>query len=97
MRKDYDLTKLKVKRRGVMAGLSKTASPTKLRVTMLLDEDIVALFKTLANEPHALPYQTQINKALREVMTRPQYSVQQALLQDKKFIAKLAQVIKQGA
>ncbi len=51
----------------------------------------------LIAEPQALPYQTQINKALREVMTRPQHSVQQALLQDKQFIAKLAKVIKQVA
>lgn len=38
----------------------------KVRVTMFLDQDIVDAFKQAAEEENALPYQTQINLALRK-------------------------------
>ena len=38
----------------------------KARVTMFLDQDIVDSFKRAAEAEHALPYQTQINLALRQ-------------------------------
>jgi uncharacterized protein (DUF4415 family) len=40
----------------------------KVRVTMFLDADVVDYFKQRAAQPHAAPYQTQINATLREVM-----------------------------
>lgn len=38
----------------------------KTRVTMFLDQDIVDSFKRAAEAENALPYQTQINLALRQ-------------------------------
>ena len=38
----------------------------KARVTMLLDQDIVDAFKRAAADENALPYQSQINLALRK-------------------------------
>jgi len=40
----------------------------KLRINIMLDEDIVEHFKRCADHPNAAPYQTQINQALREVV-----------------------------
>lgn len=38
----------------------------KIRITMMLDEDLVGLFKKRAARRGAEPYQTQINRVLRE-------------------------------
>ena len=63
---DYDLKSLKVKRRGVLPGLEEQdARAAKVRVTIALDLDVVEPFKAEAKKPGALPYQTQINRALR--------------------------------
>lgn len=40
----------------------------KTRVTMFLDQDIVDAFKRAAEAENALPYQTQINLALRKYL-----------------------------
>ena len=40
----------------------------RIRINITLDEDIVAHFKRRAARPHAPPYQTQINQALRKVI-----------------------------
>ena len=69
MRKEYDLSKLKVIRRGVHpTALASRGQPPKVRVSINLDGDVIAHFKSLAAAPGALPYQTQINQALRRVM-----------------------------
>src|SRR5262245_20864631 len=74
----------------------------KVRVNLYLDEDVVAYFKERAAQPHAAPYQTQINQTLREAMQRgPVPQVQAAgaaelradLLKDKEFIEVLAERI----
>jgi len=39
---------------------------TKIRITMMLDPDTVSFFKRQAARPGAEPYQTQINRVLRE-------------------------------
>jgi uncharacterized protein (DUF4415 family) len=41
----------------------------KVRINIMLDEDIVEYFKQRAALPNAAPYQTQINHALREVIS----------------------------
>lgn len=41
---------------------------TKVRVNIYLDLDVLKAFKSLAEKPGALPYQTQINAALREIV-----------------------------
>ncbi len=41
----------------------------KARINILLDEDIIEYFKQRAALPNAAPYQTQINQALREIVS----------------------------
>ena len=41
---------------------------TKVRVSIYLDLDVLDFFKTLAGKPGAMPYQTQINAVLREIV-----------------------------
>jgi uncharacterized protein (DUF4415 family) len=41
----------------------------KLRINIMLDEDIIEYFKQRAALPNAAPYQTQINQALREIIS----------------------------
>jgi hypothetical protein len=79
----------------------------KVRVNLYLDDDVVAYFKARAAQPHAAPYQTQINQMLRGAMKGAQAAgltarqsnasdVQAALLSDERFIkaaaAQVAQV-----
>ena len=45
---------------------------TKVRVSIYLDLDVLDFFKGLAEEPGALPYQTQINAVLREILEKSQ-------------------------
>lgn len=52
----------------VRAGLLPTTIPKKVRISILLDEDILEHFKQRAAAPNALPYQTQINHTLRAAM-----------------------------
>ncbi len=40
----------------------------KLRINIMLDEDIIEHFKLRAARPNSAPYQTQINQALREAI-----------------------------
>src|SRR2546422_1879414 len=42
----------------------------KVKISMYLDQDILTFFRARATKPHAAPYQTQINQALREFMER---------------------------
>jgi len=95
MRKEYDLKALKVKRRGVVPGLrGQTPEKAKVRVTIALDRDIVEHFKRAAAKRGALPYQTQINQALRRVIEEPPTeALKSALLKDKEFIRSLAREI----
>jgi uncharacterized protein (DUF4415 family) len=100
MRKEYDIKKLKVKRRGILPELSDADdSPTKVRITISLDKDIVDYFKAEAKHPGALPYQTQINRALREMICTWHLSChddfKQELLNDPVFIKQMAKKVKQ--
>jgi hypothetical protein len=52
MQKEYDLTKLKVKRRGLLADLPpQDETPTQVEVNLVLDKEVVDFFKKL---PHSL-------------------------------------------
>jgi uncharacterized protein (DUF4415 family) len=99
MRKEYKLEQLKVKRRGPLPGLkdAKAALATKVKLTIMLDADIVAHFKQSAAQSGALPYQTQINQALRQMITPHENDVRSALLKDRAFIASLARAVKRAA
>ena len=100
MRKEYDVEKLKVKRRGMLPGLTaeeNSPSKTKVRVTILLDQDVLNFFKAKAQESGALPYQTQINQALRRVMENEAdntHTLKSALLNDIDFIRAVAEEAK---
>lgn len=41
---------------------------TKMKITMYIDADVLSFFKKRAEDPHAAPYQTQINAELRRIM-----------------------------
>jgi uncharacterized protein (DUF4415 family) len=56
---------------------------TKVRVSIYLDLDVLDFFKTRANKPGAMPYQTQINAILRDIV--------QASAKDKDAVAELRQ------
>ncbi len=60
MRKDYDLNKLKIKRRGLLPDLPAQETQD-LQVNVLLDKEIVTWFE---HESHH--YQTLINQVLRD-------------------------------
>lgn len=69
MRKEYDLKKLKVKRRGLLPTIeAQKKSEQKVRITISLDRDIVDYFKSEAEHPGAFSYQAQINQALRKLL-----------------------------
>jgi uncharacterized protein (DUF4415 family) len=98
MRKEYDFSKLKVTRRGALVDrvTGRRLTP-KIRVSINLDGDVIEHFKALAAEPGALPYQTQINLALRRCLggvKEPSggYSVaamRDALLADEGFVKEI--------
>jgi hypothetical protein len=81
----------------------QAGQPAKVRITIALDEDIIGHFKAEAEQPGALPYQTQINQVLRKVIRvggKPQTvdaeAVKGALLEDKDFIEAVAKQVKPG-
>lgn len=102
MKKEYDLKKLKVKRRGILPALqAKEANHSKVRITIALDKDVVDFFKTEAKKPGAFPYQTQINQALRQLMGNDSNSnskqdiafLKSQLLHDPLFLRELAKQV----
>lgn len=104
MQKEYDLKKLKIKRRGLLPGLSKQAARPehmKVRVTILLDQDVLAFFKDQSAQMGALPYQTQINQALRQFKEQGAFDTREALktalVHDPDFIQAVAKATKRKA
>lgn len=104
MKKDYDLKKLKVKRRGIIPKLAtEKSNGNKIRITISLDKDIIEHFKSEAKHPGAFPYQTQINLALREIVNQDHPSIYEEelaefkseLLNDPLFLRELAKKVKQ--
>lgn len=103
MRKEYDLKKLKVKRHGVLPQLADSSMENaKIRITISLDKDLIDFFKEEAKVPGALPYQTQINQALRAILPgSPEHKafyqrVKGELLHDKDFIFSLKTMLKKA-
>lgn len=88
----------------IRAGLLPATAPKKVRITILLDEDVLAHFKQRAARPNALPYQTQINRELRAAMMQDRGVTveteddRQALVNDPDFIRAVAERVgAQGA
>jgi len=102
MKAEYNLKKLKVKRRGVPPALrAKKADHAKVRITISLDKDVIEHFKSESNAKGALPYQTQINQALRQMIDQPHGSgnvteIKSTLLHDKTFINEVAKRVSRG-
>ena len=99
MREEYNLKKMKVKRRGILPELEgQDIKQAKVRITISLDEDVVDYFKKAAEQPGALPYQTQINQTLRKAIETEGFedieALKKKLLDDPEFIRKLAKYIK---
>jgi uncharacterized protein (DUF4415 family) len=71
MRKEYDFSKGK---RGPIA-----ATPGKTRITIRLDDDIIAWFKQQVDAAGGGNYQTLINQALREYMLHKREPLEEVL------------------
>ena len=103
MRKEYDLKKLKIKRRGKLPELAESSlENAKLRITISLDRDLIDFFKKEAKKPGSLPYQTQINQALRALIpgsrehNKLYQQVKGELLNDKNFVLSLKKELKKA-
>ena len=101
MREEYDLKQMRVKRRGPLPGLeARSERPPKVRITIALDQDLVEHFKEEASKPGGLPYQTQINQALRKALALEgarewdPSAIKEALLEDAEFLETLAAKIR---
>lgn len=66
MKREYDFSKAKRGRLRNLPPRSEIDRYTKVRITIMLDLDLLKFFKSRAAGPGASPYQTQINQALRE-------------------------------
>lgn len=91
MKKEYDFRTAKRAAFKGLPPLSELGRHTKVRITIMLDKDILEFFKARAAEPGAAPYQTQINQALREVAEGAETDVRDALLKDDRFIARISE------
>ena len=68
---------------------------TKVRISILLDLDVLNFFKDKASKTGALPYQTQINRVLRAHMEGNASVDVNTLAQDDRFIRAVAKRVKQ--
>jgi hypothetical protein len=73
MRKEYDLTKLKVKRRGPIKGLhgvpeAPEVKAGQIQVTMMLDKDVTQFYEEKAMSSKEGSFTEFINRILREHM-----------------------------
>ncbi len=92
MREEYDLKKLKVKRRGIIPELQgQNPNDAKISITISLDEDVVDYFKS-QNEVESI--QVQINKILRNGIQNHSFIdtevIKKTLLQDSHFLREIA-------
>ena len=75
-----------------------TLRDCKSRINILLDADILEFFKERASEKGGLPYQTQINQALRQFMDDAKQPkgevVTMEMLDNPAFISALAEKLK---
>lgn len=65
MKKEYDFSK---GRRGAIV----SPTPGKTRITIRLDDEVLAWFRNIVNESGGGNYQTSINSALREYISQQQ-------------------------
>jgi uncharacterized protein (DUF4415 family) len=68
---------------------------TKVRISILIDLDVLNFFKEQASKAGALAYQTQINRVLRTHAEGKKSVDATALAQDDRFIRAVAKRVKQ--
>lgn len=92
-----DAKKLKRLPRGsFLANAGDTeARNTKVRISILVDLDVLNFFKDRAAKPGALAYQTQMNQVLRAEMEGRETVNAETLAQDEQFIQAVARQIKE--
>lgn len=92
----FDPRKLRRSPRGsFLAKRGETqAGNTKVRISILVDLDVLNFFKARAAQPGALPYQTQMNAVLRREM-EGKAGVGTALVDDERFIRTVAQRVRE--
>jgi uncharacterized protein (DUF4415 family) len=75
-----------------------SARQVKVRISILLDLDVLNYFKARAAQPHAAPYQTQINNELRALMeggSSRSSSPYSSLVDDDRFISAVAERVQE--
>lgn len=76
-------------------------SEQKLKVTIMLDADILDFYKEQAAKQGNLPYQTQINRELRKAMEKAKQPksevVTMEMLENPAFLSELASKLKEAA
>jgi uncharacterized protein (DUF4415 family) len=92
----FDPKKLKRLPRGsFLAKAGETeARNTKVRISILVDLDVLSFFKERAAQPGALAYQTQMNQVLRAQMEGKETVNAETLAQDERFIQAVARRVK---
>lgn len=91
MKKEFDFSKAKRAKFKNLPPIEELDRHTKVRITIMLDLDVLNFFKARAAKPGAEPYQTQINRALREYMEGGGTPRKDDLLRDEGFVSRLAE------
>lgn len=91
MKREYDFSRATRRKRRDLPPVEQLDRQTKVRITILLDYDVLQYFKKRAAAPGAEPYQTQINRALREYIEGGRSPSKDDLLGDEGFVARLAE------
>jgi uncharacterized protein (DUF4415 family) len=92
----FDPKKLKRLPRGsflTKAGETETRN-TKVRISILIDLDVLNFFKERAAQPGAPAYQTQVNQVLRTQLEDRETVNAGTLTQDERFIQAVAQRVR---
>jgi uncharacterized protein (DUF4415 family) len=76
MKREYDFRNAK---RGAVVSVSKSVSKRKTRITIRLDEEILAWFRSQVNRAGGGSYQTLINEALRQHIQRTHEALEKTL------------------
>lgn len=90
MKAEYDFSKARRGRGRTLPPTGDVAKHSKVRITMMVDADVLAAFKAEAETPGAVPYQTRMNQVLRTHVDGPTTSAER-LLDDERFIGRLAE------
>src|ERR687895_2876662 len=91
MKKEYNVSRAKRATFANLPPIEELGRHTKGRITIMLDLDVLDFFKPRAAQPGAEPYQTQINRALREYIEGRRGRATPGRPDDEGFISHLAE------